>query len=445
MYMKRAIKTNKDQDIFKSLLPKAVEHIEDYWPQLERVQIHDEGTVLGMPRPYVVPSRSSGIGFAFEEMFYWDSYFIALGLLGTERQQLAFDMLENICALIGRYGMMPNGSRAYFTSRSQPPFLTSYILAVYAHHQGSKEEKEKWLIEKMDLAKREYKEVWISTAHPHWRNVYKGLSRYYDINVLHDLAEAESGWDMNPRFGRRCLDFLPVDLNALLFKYEMDFADIAEQKGDTEEAAEWRERATQRKAMVDQLMWNQSAGMYFDYDWRRKRQGSVRSLATLYPLWAGMASPEQASKIVSKLSVFERVGGLLTTTKGAIANSEFPEQWAYPNGWAPLHWLAVEGLERYGYNEDAKRIARKWLETNLIQFQKTGEFLEKYNVASPDRPARKGVYPMQTGFGWTNSVFLVLAQRYAGEVYPKASLPKDAVRKLKKGAKGVAAHGRKKK
>lgn len=89
-----------------------------------------------------------------------------------------------------------------------------------------------------------------------------------------------------------------------------------------------------------------------------------------------------------------------------------PAQWAYPNGWAPLHFVTIKGLQRYGYHQDARRIAMKWLRTNLDWYKKHGVFLEKYNVVQPGKPPAKGVYPSQTGFGWTNAVFERLCREF---------------------------------
>jgi alpha,alpha-trehalase len=116
-----------------------------------------------------------------------------------------------------------------------------------------------------------------------------------------------------------------------------------------------------------------------------------------------------------QLAKFEKTGGL-STTMGSIMYAPLfgsaKTQWAYPNGWAPLHLIAIEGLERYGYHEDAKRIAKKWLKTCNDWYQHNGIFLEKYNVVNTSLPPTKGVYPSQTGFGWTNGVFVDLIKKY---------------------------------
>jgi len=176
-----------------------------------------------MPRGHTVPSYAEGHEFDYNELYYWDSYFMIQGLLDEAHKELVIGILDDLCHVFKRFKLIPNGSRLYYVSRTQPPFLSSFIFDLYdAYDLGNA-----WLKEHIDVAKDEYKTVWMGTAKPHARLVYQGLSRYYDFNYLNDLAEAESGWDMTPRFGRKALNYLPVDLNALLFKYEMDFARAA--------------------------------------------------------------------------------------------------------------------------------------------------------------------------------------------------------------------------
>jgi alpha,alpha-trehalase len=390
----------------------AREYIEKYWKRLERFHPKDDESLLGVPKPYLVPSHEEGASFDYNELYYWDSFFMVQGMLADpERQAMVSGILEDLMHLFMRFKAVPNASRTYLTGRSQPPFLTTFIYDVYSAYGKDKQ----WLRTAMQLAKQEYTTVWLGTRKPNERLVYKGLSRYYDINHLHDLAEAESGWDMTPRFGRKALNYLPVDLNALLFKYEMDFARTARAFGDKREAAKWEQAAQARKETMDELMWDQTRGLYYDYNYVKEKRGNISSLAAYYPMWAGMVTEKQAAAMVKSLRRFENKGGLATTDAlplGQYVPGSIPVQWAFPNGWAPLHFIVVEGLLKYGYHEDARRIAMKWLKTNLDWFNTHGVFLEKYNVVNPEKPPQKGVYPSQTGFGWTNAVFERFCQQF---------------------------------
>lgn len=395
-------------DIDIEALASVIQEIERNWTILEKSNTHNKGTLIGLPHPYIVPALENG-QFTFEEQYYWDSYFISLGL--DTHQKLSEGMLDNLIYLLDQYGVIPNANRMYFLSRSQPPVLTSYIFHIYETFKKS----DTWLERKIQKAEQEYHSVWMSETHPHWRHVHQGLSRYYDINSLHDLAEAESGWDMTTRFKRKCLDYLPVDLNSLLYRYEMDFSRTYSILGKRKVAKDWADIAQWRKKTMSALMWSDSRKFFFDYNYQTEKCSPVYSLAAYYTMWSGLATPTQARILRDKLGKFETTNGLSTTSAKKTDLSVFGSldaQWAYPNGWAPLHYIVIAGLERYGYHDDAKRIARKWLRTNIEWYKRHGELQEKYNVVHAQKPPKRGLYPNQSGFGWTNGVFLYLAKKY---------------------------------
>lgn len=401
-------------DLDEATVGEALKYIDEYWANLTYKQIEDEGTIIGLPNPYILPANNPEAEFTFREQYYWDSYFNALALVGTKRQNLAEGMLENLLYLFEKFHYIPNASRMYHMSHSQPPVLTSFIRLIY--ETGHKDAV--WLKAKMVIAEQEYEKVWMSKRHPFWHQVHHGLSRYYDINVLHDLAEAESGWDMTPRFERKCLDYLPIDLNSLLYKYEVDFAWAARMQQDDHQERHWLRLAHKRQQQMNKVMWHPRRGFYFDYNYAKHETGGSWSLAGFFPMWAGLASEVQAARMVKQLDKFEYEGGLVTTTRPLIDMSIFGSlktQWAFPNGWAPLHWIVIEGLRNYGYHTEAERIARKWLHGNLLWYERHGEFLEKYNVVKPNKHPVEGLYPSQTGFGWSNSVFARLCQDYLAQ------------------------------
>jgi len=387
-------------------------YIANYWTKLERYNPKDEASLIGLPKPYLVPSYAEDHEFDYNELYYWDSYFMVQGFLhDPSRKELVMGILEDLAGLFKRFGIIPNGSQLYYLSRSHPPLLTSFILDVYDAYQPG----DRWLKEMIDVAKAEYRTVWMGKRKPNARLVYEGLSRYYDFNYLHDLTEAESGWDYTPRFNRKALDYLPVDLNAFLYRYEMDFARAALIADNSKEAATWEAAANKRTRAMERLMWDEGRGEYFDYNYVKERRSLVDSLATYAPMWAGMVNESQAKALVKSLRRFEAQGGLATTDKLPLSHyrpGAIPTQWAYPNGWAPLHFMVIKALQRYGYKDEAERIATKWLRTNVDWFTHHGVFLEKYNVVDPDKPPAKGVYPSQTGFGWTNAVFERLCQEF---------------------------------
>jgi len=387
-------------------------YIKKFWKHLTRKNTKNKDTLIGLPNKYLVPSHQPESTFSFDEMYYWDSYFMVQGMLrDPKNKDLVVGILDNLFYLIKQYGMVPNANKTYLLSHSQPPLLTSFIFDVYEAYHLDK----RWLEQAINYAKKEYETVWMGTKKPFEHQVYQGLSRYYDINVVHDLAEAESGWDMTSRFSRKCLDYVPIDLNVYLYKYERDFETAAKLLGKPHEASLWHKAALKRKKKINDIMWNDRRHGYFDFNYKKEAQNPNASLAMYTAMWAGLATKKQAATLVKNLSRFEMKGGLASTEDPAlqlVLPSKTPVQWVYPNGWAPLHFFVVQGLERYGYKKEAQRIAGKWLRTNLDWFNSHDVFLEKYNVADPTKLPVEGLYPSQTGFGWTNAIFERFCQDY---------------------------------
>lgn len=381
-----------------------VNYIANYWSQIIRHRPQDQETLIGLPNPYLVPSD----GVMFQEMYYWDSYFMALGVVGTAHEQLILDIVGNMAFLCERFGLIPNGSRYYFLSRSQPPFFTSLIWLAYEVKQRRGDGDVKAYLERMiRIAEREHEAVWMGTAQPHYRQVFNGLSRYFDINYLDSLAACESGWDHSTRCDGHWLDHVPVDLNTILYVREQDFARAADVLGQPARAAHWRARASARAEMIYQVMWDDERSFFFDYDWKHQRRNAHPSLAGFYPLWAGLVSDDHAARMVQAwLPQFEYAGGLVTTLdQGADC------QWASPNGWAPLQWLVVTGFEHYGYLCEAKRIMQKWCDNCAAVFDATGTLWEKYNVVTVGTDPEDGLYGSVPGFGWSNAVFIDFVHR----------------------------------
>jgi alpha,alpha-trehalase len=157
-------------------------------------------------------------------------------------------------------------------------------------------------------------------------------------------------------------------------------------------------------------MWNAEKGYFYDYDLTTKQPTGYEYITGFYPLWAGLASPAQAQAMEKHLAVFEREGGVMMST------TESGTQWDEPYGWAPTNWLAVAGLERYGFHEDAARISRKFMATVERNYAHDGTIREKYNVMSGSANVRvaAGYKANVIGFGWTNGVYLRMNDLVAG-------------------------------
>jgi len=238
-----------------------------------------------------------------------------------------------------------------------------------------------------------------------------------------DRSMRESGFDVSFRFGAygaATHHYAPACLNSLLYKTEKDMERISDLLEKHSEAKTWRERAEARKQSIEKYLWDGERGFFFDYDFTEGKQSTYRFLTTYYPLWAGLATPEQAKAVVKNLSVFEQPGGL------AMSPENSGTQWDYPYGWAPVQMLAIQGIRRYGFNDDADRLSSKFLSTVLENFARDGTIREKYNVVtgSSESHVEVGYQANVIGFGWTNAAFLELLH----------ALPEAAVEALEKNA-----------
>lgn len=379
-----------------SAYDKLLNHIESSWDTLQSDQLEETASHLALPHSFIAPSMHRVEGFVFREQFYWDSYFTILGLI-DKQPNVAQAMVDNLLYLFKTQGYIPNSNNKHHLGRSQPPLLSKMIRLVYAKNKDID-----WLAQAHGLAKQEYNQVWLSSEHPNNRNIYKNLSRYYHSNKTHLGAEDESGWDYNTRFNDQALNFLPIDLNCLLFQYEMDFIEILKELNLSNQVEIWQSKGLERKASINELMWSEDKEFYFDYDYTSNQLSDTMSLAAYTSMFCSLASKAQAKSLVDNLQFFETGLGLTTTEK-----TDYPiegKQWAAPNGWAPLHYMVITGLTNYGYDEDARRIADKWVKTVNEKFQKVGELFEKYNMVNADQSPVSAIYPDQYGFAWTNGV-----------------------------------------
>ncbi len=420
-----------------------LDYISSLWPVLEQstTSVPAYSTLLPLPYPYIVP------GGRFREVYYWDSYFTMLGLEVDGRNDLATDMLKNFAYEIDRYGHIPNGNRSYYLSRSQPPFF-ALMVDLIARNNGTATYTDylPQLQAEYDYWMRGENEVLPGRAVRNVVRLLDGtvLNRYWDEReaprdesyaedvrtalqtprrtpgvVWRNLrAAAESGWDFSSRWladGKtlgtiRTLALLPPDLNSLLAHLEETLSEAYLLKGDAERAAFYARRAETRAAAIQRLMWDAEGGVFTDYLWREGTTTHSVTAATLYPLFLGVASPEQARAVAGVVeSVLLQPGGLATTTVTS------GQQWDAPNGWAPLQWIAVVGLRNYRYPELAQEVATRWVAKTIAGFKQQAKLVEKYDVMTTGGDAGGGgEYATQIGFGWTNGVLLAL-----GALYPE--------------------------
>lgn len=394
------------------------EYIDSNMPLTVRECKKDTLTNFGMPYPFSVPCIVNG----FQNLFYWDTYFTNVGLLYDGNVKQAKNNIDNILSLIERFGFMPNASNSDMLNRSQPPYASMMVREVY-EKTGDKE----WLAKACKTLEKEY-DFWMtkritSSGLNHYSNNATNdyLMNFYnyingrlrlnsDSNISdaqkikiasHYLAEAESGWDFNPRFYSRCEDFNPVDLNSNLYGYEQNFYYFYKELG-LDGANRWKNLAKDRKKKMDKLCLDPKDMIYYDYDFVNGKRSSVFSAAIFSPLFVKMADKKQAKAIYDNLMKLECAHGIVACESGPRKTIY---QWDYPNGWAALNYLAIKGLDNYGYKKDARRIASKYVDSMARIYKKTGNLWEKYNAVSGGTDVGNE-YTMPGAFmGWTAGVY----------------------------------------
>lgn len=417
------------------------EHIDGLWPVLTHstAQTRQWDSLLPLPKPYVVP------GGRFREIYYWDSYFTMLGLAESGHWDRVQDMVENFAALLDKYGHIPNGNRSYYLSRSQPPFF-SLMVDLLAQHQGEKvyskylpqlqKEYNYWMADADKVAtgqasKRLVKLKDGTLLNRYWdaRDVPRTESYLDDIatagkasgrnkgELYRDLRSgAASGWDFSSRWFSKPDDIssiqttriLPVDLNSLMYHLEKTLAYANTVAKNDDAAKRFDALASKRQQAINRYFWDDKQGWYTDYDWQKATARPQLTAAALFPLYLQVATDDQANRTATAVQThLVKEGGLVTTS---INNGQ---QWDAPNGWAPLQWAAVEGLNHYGKQALAKDIGMRFLQNVQQTYDKEHKLVEKYVVeGKAPGGGGGGEYPLQDGFGWTNGVTLKLMDLY---------------------------------
>ncbi|MCK6580269.1 MAG: alpha,alpha-trehalase [Anaerolineae bacterium] len=441
------------------------EHIERMWRQLERTPqriAHEaqRGTLIAPPEAYIAP------GGRFWELFYWDSFFTAVGLAASGRAAMVAHIAHNFVHLIETLGYIPNGARTYFLGRSQTPytvFMFDLLRAAAPQLWGDVVLRRRYVA----ALEKEYR-FWMDQdgthtgravsvggvmLNRHWSNVATPRPEGYNEDIsaafakgLDDIdpetsaeaaqlyrdlrAACESGWDFSTRWlvrdfaggyslhSIRTTQILPIDLNCQLYSYERRLA-------DTTGKLAYRDAAERRKAAILANFWDEDLGWFTDRlipaDGRTGdlEPTGVLSIAGVYPLFCELLTWKDDAHLIERLARtletrFLFPGGVVTTLIRRADGEGFGEQWDYPNGWAPHQWAAVAGLAQYGYSDLAAKIAIRFVDLARQVYDRTGKMMEKYNVADLSRLAGGGEYKSQEGFGWTNGV-VVACQRYLRE------------------------------
>ncbi|WP_083301889.1 alpha,alpha-trehalase TreF [Kozakia baliensis] len=399
-------------------------------------------SLLPLPYAYVVP------GGRFSELYYWDTYFTMIGLYESGQIDLMRGMIMDMASQIDRYDHIPNGTRTYYLSRSEPPYF-ALMVDLLAQHDGQstyrkflpelQREHDYWMDGAAKLPRGQaYRHVVRlkdgTLLNRHWDDLDTPRDESYpeDVetannaksrppsDVYRDLrAGGETGWDFSSRWladGHtlatiHTTDLVTIELNSLMAHLEQTLAHAYAVSGKLKLAGHYGDMAEQRTMDIRRLMWNDDQQAFFDYDWKAGQQTTVLSSATAVPLFLRIATQAQALAVAETIrEKLLKPGGLVVTDRHS------GQQWDAPNGWAPAQWMAIKGLNNYGASDLATEIARRWMARVIGTYEKSGVLLEKYDVEAPNISPTGGKgggeYPMQIGFGWTNGTLLGLMNRY---------------------------------
>ena len=418
------------------------EHITKMWRALERDSdiFVKKSSLLALPFSYIVP------GGRFREIYYWDSYFTMLGLREEGEIDLIESMVKNFAFLIDTYGFIANGNRSYYLTRSQPPVFALMVEmlaeikgeSVYADFQPQIIKEYTYWMRGMKSSAFTNK---TTNSSEHVVRMPDGeiLNRYWDESIspreesfIEDVevgksidesstfyrnmrAGAESGWDFSSRWfmdvhdktSIRTTDLVPIDLNILLLRMEEIIEHTYNLQQKARSAEKYSNLANKRRDAIRKYLWNENNTWYCDFIISESKIADQPTIAGAFALYGGVANTQQADAMSIKIrNEFLKTGGVATT----LVNSG--EQWDAPNGWAPMQYICITGLERHGNHMLAEEIAKRWCTLNIETYQRTGFLFEKYDIENPLVIAHGGEYTVQTGFGWTNGVLLNLLNKY---------------------------------
>lgn len=383
----------------------------------------DPHALLWQPYPYVMagPSR-------YREQYYWDSRFNIKGLLAVGALSLAMGMVRNLFYQVEHYGVCLNANRAWSLQvlRSQPPFLSTMVFDV-AEALVSPSARAAWLAEALPWLEKTYdfwrrerydektglfhygatgplcdtpcpeldrKKSRITTEKTHYEDALDYFAaraadnadrrRFYDEAnktlkaefYIHDRAMREAGCDPTDRFGPfscRTADFDPVCLNSLMAKHCADMV-----KAGAKDAEKWQAESERIAARVNELMWNEQEGMYFDYDRREGALSTYAYLTAAFPLFAGIAPKERAERVLHAIVKRFETGKSLR-----LAETRTGKRWDDCD-MLPYVAVAVEGLAACGFDEDARRIEQKRVAALFFIWLAHGVTPEKFDAETGD-------------------------------------------------------------
>ncbi|XP_030377776.1 trehalase [Scaptodrosophila lebanonensis] len=402
----------------------------------------DSYSIVHLPNPTIIP------GGRFTEYYYWDSYWIVRGLLYSDMDKTARGMIENFLYLVRTYGFVPGCGRIYCSGRSHPPMLIQMVKA-YVEFTND----EKFAVDALPMLEKEFDtflENHSVEVKGHTMYVYRDSTTgprpeamcedrantdsmcneddkegfYSDVKAACESGQAfssrwyisEAGTNEGSVSDTHTTCIVPVDLNAILFRNCKILAEFNATAGNAEKANEYQIKACEMLKAINDVLWNDCAGIWLDYDLKNNKARNYFAASNLSPLWLrayGICDTDKIAQAVMKYIKFNKLDSYPGGVPATLYNSG--QQWDFPNVWPPQMYMIIEGLEALGTSESkelSKKWAQRWVRHNYEAYQQKGAMFEKYNCEEFGGVGSGGGYEVQTGFGWTNGIIIEFMARY---------------------------------
>jgi alpha,alpha-trehalase len=260
-----------------------------------------------------------------------------------------------------------------------------------------------------------------------WSNVASAAETGWDFSTR---WFAQHGQDMHDMKSIRTWSIVPVDLNAFMCINARVLASFYEISGDFKKMAIYQNRYEQAKKAIKTLHWNESDGIWYDYDLETKRHSNSYYVSNALPLFAQCFDDEK-EEIPHRVYEYLRREGVLNFTKGIPTSLVMGsvQQWDKENAWPPMVHMVIEGFRTTGdpkLMKVAEKMAVQWLMVNYKSYSSAYAMFEKYNASSTEdcSAGGGGEYEVQKGFGWTNGVILDLLDKYGDLLSSPAVTPR---------------------
>eukprot|EP00475_Leptophrys_vorax_P018973 TRINITY_DN2591_c0_g1_i1.p1 TRINITY_DN2591_c0_g1~~TRINITY_DN2591_c0_g1_i1.p1 ORF type:complete len:754 (-),score=180.98 TRINITY_DN2591_c0_g1_i1:30-2291(-) len=454
------------QNIVDPTLRQYASDVNQIWKDLGRAPSADvyahptRHSLLSLKNPLMIVP-----GGRFLEEYYWDTYFVNKGLIASGMLHTAREVAENLLDFVERFGFVPNGARAYYKNRSQPPMLTLMVKDIFEAYMNQSIDQRfpmDWLDDNFDTLVKEY-DFWmtigqhavkvqdkyvlnryyanVSSAAPRpemYREDYLLASNITDLNQKQQfwgnlIAAAETGWDFSSRwFSDRMskdhtdtMNVIPVDLNVIMCKVEESLLEFSKYLDDDDSEKRFTDALKQRKEAIAEILWNPQYLQWTDFYLNPKdqeKQPLINSASNYFPFWGSCFDSDDlvdADENIIEIDYIVQAlqdSGLLLPGGVSTTLQQTGQQWDFPNAWAPIQYILIDGLSNVGYNDLALELANRWIETTYLTYNSTGYMHEKYDARVLGQAGDGGEYAPQKGFGWTNGVTLDLLNRFGQNV-----------------------------